>query len=274
MCKEQYTHRGMPKYFTDSSMSKEVNVNDLRFRVQLNDALLTKKYGTECPLCPEQIDRKHSFDHEGYVWTPNKHPISMNHVVIVDNVHKPQEYSREMLEQLADFAFEAQPYFVFYNGPDCGATIRDHFHFQAVEKLPLSNFPTANNQYINHPAKAFHWSGSRDDVIENIDKIVMTGIENGVWDEPQVNIILRYNDTSSKGMFYGDVFLRSKHKPDFYYENNYDVAPATFEMAGIINTKSRTTFNNINKEIIIKILTDVCISDSEYNIMKRAVGIQ
>jgi hypothetical protein len=264
MCEDSYAQLGMPKYFTDPAMSKTVDVEGLSFKVQLND---TKKiYGDECPIC--NLSGKYLFRHEGYIWVPNKYPIARNHVIAASIEHIPQSYSEDMVKQMVGLAQAFTPYYVFYNGPDCGASISSHFHFQAVDKLPLSTF---SMDY--YPGKALQISGTKKEVMNYIDDVVKNGIQTGVWqnNEPSVNIIMRYNQDSLGEEYHADIFLRERYRPEFYHSEICEVAPATFEMAGIINTRSKRTFDIIDSDMIVRIMKNVCIIDSDYEKIKRAV---
>ena len=85
-----------------------------------------------CFLCPQNMPA----EERGIVWgdyviAPNPYPILPLHVTIPYHEHAPQRLEG-LVGDLLELAAAAGPEFVvFYNGPRCGASAPDHFHFQA-----------------------------------------------------------------------------------------------------------------------------------------------
>lgn len=60
----------------------------------------------------------------------NPYPIFPDHMVIARNIHVPQSIWHRMTD-MTDLARHYPAFTIFYNGPKCGASAPDHFHFQA-----------------------------------------------------------------------------------------------------------------------------------------------
>lgn len=82
----------------------------------------------------------------------NPYPIFNRHFTVPAKIHTPQQIGPHF-ENLLNLAFDFPGYTVFYNGPECGASAPDHFHFQMVPRnlMPLEKDvqQTALRQIIN-----------------------------------------------------------------------------------------------------------------------------
>ncbi len=69
-----------------------------------------------------------------YLVQVNPYPIFKRHLVILSKSHSRQELDSSRMADMLHFAKILKDYVVFYNGPDSGASVPDHFHFQAGNK--------------------------------------------------------------------------------------------------------------------------------------------
>ncbi|HEY6332146.1 MAG TPA: DUF4922 domain-containing protein [Blastocatellia bacterium] len=93
-----------------------------------------------CFLCVENLppEEKSIAYGSDLVITCNPFPVLPNHLSILERRHVPQQIESR-LESMLALAHDLGPeYFVLYNGPRCGASAPDHFHFQACAR---SNLP-------------------------------------------------------------------------------------------------------------------------------------
>ena len=92
----------------------------------------------KCFLCAEnrpQVQKGIPFL-DKYMILCNPYPILENHITIPLHSHVPQLMGKKMSDMLS--LTEMLPnYIVFYNGPKCGASAPDHFHFQAGLKQDI-----------------------------------------------------------------------------------------------------------------------------------------
>lgn len=100
--------------------------------------------GRKCFFCrenrpPEQLAIKYTGSTTDYLVQVNPYPIFPKHLVIQSLEHTRQEIDSARVEDMLSLAKLLQNYVVFYNGPNAGASVPDHFHFQAGLKgvMPL-----------------------------------------------------------------------------------------------------------------------------------------
>ena len=74
-----------------------------------------------------------------YIVQVNPYPIFKRHLVIQSTTHSRQELDSTRMADMLSLAKTLKNFVLFYNGPNSGASVPDHFHFQAGEKgiMPL-----------------------------------------------------------------------------------------------------------------------------------------
>ncbi|MBP5692520.1 MAG: DUF4922 domain-containing protein [Bacteroidales bacterium] len=74
-----------------------------------------------------------------YIVQVNPYPIFRRHLVIQSKSHSRQELDSTRMADMLNIARTIKRFVVFYNGPNSGASVPEHFHFQAGEKgvLPI-----------------------------------------------------------------------------------------------------------------------------------------
>jgi ATP adenylyltransferase/5',5'''-P-1,P-4-tetraphosphate phosphorylase II len=95
-----------------------------------------------CFLC----DHNRPFQQQGlpyendYIILVNPYPVFRKHLTIPSVRHLPQSISGNFKVMLK-LASDLPQFTIIYNGPKCGASAPDHFHFQAVERgvLPIES---------------------------------------------------------------------------------------------------------------------------------------
>lgn len=138
-----------------SCNTKSLDINGLRVQLQHNperirsSAANTDKSAIKarkCFLCEEnrmEGQRKMRFEgRKGRIYhiLVNPFPIFPYHLVIARDKHVEQSIWNRYVD-MADLAHHYTDYTIFYNGPRCGASAPDHFHFQACPRhsMPLEN---------------------------------------------------------------------------------------------------------------------------------------
>lgn len=125
--------------------TRSLTVGGLEVRLQHNPARIRSSaakvdkaslQARKCFLCAENrpLEQRH-LEFEGrkerkYDVLINPYPIFPNHLVIARNIHTPQSIWHRMTD-MTDLARHHPSFTIFYNGPKCGASAPDHFHFQA-----------------------------------------------------------------------------------------------------------------------------------------------
>lgn len=132
---------------------KEIYIDGLKVKVQHNPGRIKSSSARvdsksiserDCFLCADNRPKEQmSLRFEGrkgrhYHILVNPYPIFPSHLVIAGEGHIEQSIWKKYVDIL-DFAHHFTKYTVFYNGPKCGASAPDHFHFQACPRslMPL-----------------------------------------------------------------------------------------------------------------------------------------
>lgn len=221
---------------------------------------------------------------ERLIFLCNPAPIFNEHFTISNVKHTPQQIlsNISMMLELAELC--NNEYTVFYNGPKCGASAPDHFHFQAC---PATELP-AEKDILNHPEK-FQILKKSDNVIlrfitkENYLRSVLifssqdkTSLINQFIKfykalqkinrtdlEPMMNLFaLMRNDD-----YYLVIFPREKHRPNCYFaegDANMLISPGLVDMSGMLVTPLQKDFERINEEIIKQIYSEVSLSNLKF----------
>ena len=209
----------------------------------------------------------------------NPFPIFTKHLTIPSEMHVDQRIKNNfgIMLRLA----EAIPGFViFYNGPQCGASAPDHFHFQAGNKKFLTiETDFAERKFVRLISKKpginiWHWVGYMRGImtLEGTDKDKLIQAFNNFFEkfsdfqpdkpEPMLNILAYYYP-------YGWVIHlipRKLHRPlQFFAEGKEQIvlSPASVDLAGVIITPREEDFNKINGSDIKDIFSQVCFDENE-----------
>lgn len=193
----------------------------------------------KCFLCEENRPKEqHSIDLLGgeFQLLVNPYPILPYHFTIAAARHVPQEYFRQIGEELAE---ELPGMTIFFNGEGAGASAPDHLHFQAVpsELLPL---------------------------VDLIDKEILPELPFHIVNQPATKCDYPLNAYFWKDKEGQEVksfhIKRKSHRPSFYFKEAPErraVSPGGIDMAGVIVTPYAEDFDLISSEDIYKIYSEV-----------------
>ena len=240
---------------------KTLSVEGREYIVQFNPARITSSTAKVdaqsilermCFLCtenrpPEQIGIPFNGH---YTILINPYPIFPRHLTIPLIEHTPQLIASRFGDML-DLAQQLDDYVVFYNGPKCGASAPDHFHFQAGNKgfLPIEKNPKLYNATIIE-------SDNKEEVLNRFKEIDATLPLAPEDDEPKMNILAWYE----AGKWIVCIFPRKKHHPSCYGakgETGMLINPASVELGGVFITPLEKDFKKIKAEDISKILHEI-----------------
>jgi hypothetical protein len=220
-----------------------------------------------CFLCPNNMPAEERGVAVGdLVVLPNPFPILNDHMSIPSREHAPQRLlGRE--GDLLDLALALAPdMLVFYNGPQCGASAPDHFHFQAgahagvplVEQIPADGDEVELVQRSGIRGILLR-GGDRTAVIRRLRQ-VMAALPSGEGDEPMVNVVALHRE-SLHNVF---VFPRVGHRPACYFAaepERISASPAALEMMGVLVLADVDHIERVDVERVRSIFSEVCISD-------------
>ncbi|TAJ13733.1 DUF4922 domain-containing protein [Marinilabiliaceae bacterium JC017] len=233
-----------------------------------------------CFLCAKNLPAQQRGLEFGsdYTVLVNPFPIFPEHLTIPKNAHNDQRI-RGHFEAMLDLAKELDDFTVFYNGPKCGASAPDHFHFQAGIKgfLPIENeFKNGNHcKEVGcvDEVSVFHWEKYLRGVItlKSKNKASLAKLFYKLYDslekmqseelEPMLNILASMED----GTYVVHVFPRKQHRPSQFFaegEAQFTISPASVDMGGVFITPREEDFNKIDAEVIQDIFNQVCYDDA------------
>jgi ATP adenylyltransferase/5',5'''-P-1,P-4-tetraphosphate phosphorylase II len=176
---------------------------------------------------------------------------------------------------------EAIPdYVIFYNGPQCGASAPNHFHFQAGNKgfLPIeTDFPKEKFVrliYKKPGIEIWHWTNYMRGIItlKGSEKEKLISVFNHFFlrfsdlqpgnPEPMLNILAYYYS----GHWVIHIIPRKLHRPIQYFAEGTKqilISPAAVDLSGVIITPREEDFNKIEASDIADIFSQVCLNDYE-----------
>lgn len=232
-----------------------------------------------CFLCPSNrpAEQEHVLFDDDMAILVNPYPIFSRHLTIASLRHRIQKILPEAGRMLR-LARSLQDFVIFYNGPECGASAPDHFHFQAGNRgmLPVEE----DFEKGLHAAKVkssadidiYRWLGYgrtaltlKSDNPETVTEYFISFLDNmGLMQnekpEPMVNILCYYSGDS----WIVHLFPRKLHRPWQYFAEGSDrilLSPASVDLGGVIITPREEDFLKISRKDIENIFSQVCLGE-------------
>ncbi len=236
-------------------------------RIKSSTAKVDKKSisNRACFLCEDNLPttQKGINYNNRYFILVNPYPVFKQHLTISHHNHTPQSIS-ESFTDLLELSYDLKEnFFVFYNGPKCGASAPDHLHFQAGQKnsTPLEEYYKSlfkngkvilytdyiKLRVITESIYNFIFIQSNDQVqIEKIFNkvLIKLKVSETSSEEPLLNLISFY-DNDQWNLF---IFPRKKHRPvQFFSEGDSKIliSPASVDMAGLLITPREEDFKKL-----------------------------
>ena len=217
----------------------------------------------------------------------NPYPILPRHFTISSFDHQPQRienYFNDMLEMSKQLSSN---FTLLYNGPACGASAPDHFHFQAGTKLYMpieDDIQQMKNDFgnviINDEERILSLIDDgirRIILIESGDQSTVNKIFKKVFNvyknlssnpvEPMMNIICTYENEFGWNVI---IFLREKHRPKYFYYEEPErvlVSPASIDLGGLLVTPREKDFEIMNKELVGEIFNEVSLNKKTFALL-------
>ena len=239
-----------------------------------------------CFLCkenlpPEQKGIKYADD---YLILINPFPVFEQHLTIPKLLHTPQSIKNTFTD-LLNLSYDLRHnFFVFYNGPACGASAPDHHHFQAAIKnsTPLekeykeivirNGKQIFNNQIteifsVTNYLRNFIYISSKSKQEANSYFLKLLSALSSFSNEeiePKLNIISLY-ENNQWNIF---IFPRAKHRPkQYFFEDNRKIlfSPAAAEMSGVCIFPREEDFIKVTKNDLVDMFNQVSFSKENLN---------
>jgi len=249
-------------------------------RIKSSLADVDKKNSNErrCFLCLDHLPegQKGILNRGDYLILCNPMPVFSSHFIISHLDHRTQaieEHFDTLLQLITDFG---SGWAILYNGPKCGASAPDHFHFHVVpsgqmpidneirEKQRLSSIIKVNGVLIYR----VRGLGREVIIIEGDDPMVVGSTFKGFMnalkkvllteEEPMINIEGFLNQRKWRLM----IFPRRKHRPyAFFREGDARVlvSPGVIDMGGILITPLEKDFERLDAAIVEGIYKEVSL---------------
>jgi hypothetical protein len=262
------------KTLTDGDQSIIVQVNPARRRSTLANTDAKAVAARACFLCPENMPpEERGVAFEDLVVMPNPFPILPLHCTIAAREHRPQKLDGQIGKFLRLAKAIGPDLAALYNGPRCGASAPDHFHFQAVREneIPiLAQLPSLDTASRITPHTTFGRNlllitgSNADAVAANVERSVnaLRQIEVAT-DEPMLNLLAHF----SAGRYAVALFPRAAHRPKCYFATGPEqllISPAVLEMCGILVATELDHFERINAPIAGKIYEEVSLNPEHF----------
>ena len=274
-------------------------------RIGSTGASIDKKSIDErpCFLCPEnRPDEQIDFPMNGkFILLVNPFPILPKHFTIPLRVHTPQCIREHYLEMMK-MTENLKNFFVFYNGPRCGASAPDHTHFQAGSRgvVPLERdwenhyyaqrsriYPVSDDDFIEAMklgivADDMGIFSLRGYVVPGFIIVTRTAAANDflfkkIYDalpmqaddtEPMMNILswTQASELDLERRIVSVILPRAKHRPDCYFKEGKEqimVSPGAIDMGGLLITPREEDFKKLNAKLAVSILQEVAMSPDE-----------
>ncbi len=211
----------------------------------------------------------------------NPYPIFPKHFVVSSDTHIPQLIGKRF-EDLLDLASAFPEWTAFYNGPACGASAPDHFHFQLIPRhvLPIEKDTYQNTirKTVIHDAqysvsclesylrRVLILESSSPSLLIRLFEHIRTIIGDVIpyEAEPMLNIVV-WNEIHCWKVC---LFPRRALRPwQFYAEGDGKIlfSPGCVDMGGVIVSPRETDFDRYSVELLTDLFAQVTPEDDSWN---------
>jgi hypothetical protein len=174
---------------------------------------------------------------------------------------------------------------VLYNGPKCGASAPDHFHFQAAPsgKMPIEKEIQEEKRLAlikrvdaillyrgkDLGREVIILQGEDPTALERVLKVFQIALKKSLItdEEPMMNIAGFYEERKWRLV----IFLRRRHRPDVFFKDGdarVVVSPGVIDMGGLVITPVKRDFERLDASVVEGIFREVSL---ESMIVERAI---
>lgn len=278
----------------DSVEVREILADGFTFKVQFNPKRILSSAAKvdpksiqerKCFLCAENrpaMQRGIAYTAPSgneYTVLCNPYPIFKQHLTIPSVQHIDQRISGKMGDMLA-LAGSRTDFLLFYNGPQCGASAPDHFHFQAgnkgflpieadIEKILADKGKVIGNGIFILPDSPAHTiihksedAAAIEKWFENLYKRFQKIAPSEI--EPMINLLC----WKSSEHYYLVVYPRRAHRPTQFFaegDDNILISPASIDLGGVFITPQEKDFAKITAADIKDILQQISVTSETFN---------
>ena len=280
------------------SVYRNIPINGFRFSIQFNPSRILSTNAKvdpatikdrKCFLCPENMPpQQEGLPYgERYNIFVNPYPIFEKHFTVPATQHSPQLIGGRF-EDLLALAFDFPEYSVFYNGPECGASAPDHFHFQMAPRRVMPAEQDANNAgIIKELIKRDSFSISTIDnylrrvlVLSSPDRRILTSLfyklttllppAGNAGGEPKFNLIAWFEGRIWTVCLFPRETLRPRQ---FFEEGEAKVlfSPGSVDMAGLIIAPRKEDFEKYTPDLLADLFSQVTLNSPAWDQLKTSL---
>ena len=243
-----------------------------------------------CFLCMNNLpeEQKALIFQDKYMILVNPFPVFPVHLTIPLIEHRPQEILNFFPDML-ELSRQLEGFTVFYNGPQCGASAPDHFHFQAGNRGFLPVESDLENLEKNHSEILIQKPGLKIFAVKNYlrrflcivssDRTETLNAFHRVYssfpgkngNEPMLNILCFFENEEWRMI----IFPREKLRPSHFYETaekQVVVSPAAVELGGIMVLPRQKDFEAISNQTISEIYDEVTLPFHRFEHLIKSVS--
>lgn len=240
-----------------------------------------------CFLCPSNRSaEQQSISWNNYNILINPFPIFRRHFTIVDKHHQAQRLSPERIGDMLVFARNLPEYTIFYNGPSCGASAPDHFHFQAGNRgyMPIEKETKSNMEVISESSQlkiSCQSDELRKAVIAESDSLpllvqAIASICQLVGEvvprqpEPMFNLLTLFAENRWKTY----LFPRRTHRPSQFFETGEKrivFSPGAVDFGGVVILPVEKDFNRLDGETLRDLFAQLTFQEDEFSTLKKLI---
>lgn len=273
---------------------RDTEVDGYKFKVQFNPKRIQSSAAKvdpksiqerKCFLCEPNrpaVQRAIPFASKSgnaYTILVNPFPIFKKHLTIPSVAHTNQLIEGKIGDML-ELAELLNDYLIFYNGPKCGASAPDHFHFQAGNKgfLPIEMdveaILSAHAKQVEPGVYVLNGASAHTIVCKSANADTIAIWFNQFYakfkqivdseEEPMLNLLAWMQN----GHYYLVVYPRKTHRPSQFFaegDANILISPASIDLGGIFITPLEKDFSKITDADIKDILQQITVTPDIFN---------
>lgn len=228
-----------------------------------------------CFLCPAHMPeaQKGIPYGERYHIYINPYPIFTEHFTVPAREHVPQQIGGRFPDML-DLAFDLPGYTLFYNGPQCGASAPDHFHFQIAPRGIMPSETDVENPDIKQIVRQedYYSVATIDGYLRKIivlkasDRQLLVNLFEGLnrilgqhipsQPEPMYNLLAWFDNCQWTVCVFPRKLLRPRQ---FFAEGEEKVlfSPGSVDMAGLIISPRKEDFDKYSADLLTDLFAQV-----------------
>jgi hypothetical protein len=258
-------------------------------RIKSSMAVVERSDGNDrpCFLCLDHLPEAQEgiLYRSDYLILCNPMPVFSSHFTVSHLDHRRQaigEHIDTFIQLMTDLS---SGWAVLYNGPKCGASAPDHFHFQIVlsgqmpvEREILEERRRTQMKRIGGVSlyrtrglgrEAVILEGDDPMVLERAFRRFLEALKKAlvIDEEPMMNIAGFHREMK----WYVFIFPRKKHRPEAFFREGNDrvlVSPGAIDMGGLLITPVEKDFERLDATTVEGIYSEVSL---ESQVVKKAI---